>query len=150
PRVVLYSFGGLAISDGGGAWSMDYRPRRRRPLEQIIISAAGPGAGFILAALVVLLVAASGGTVTAGFYYVFPIIAAYLSPSASSRAAQLTIDVLLWLNIYWGVITLLPVYPLDGGQIARQVFLLSNPSDGLRQSLWLSLIVGGGMAVLGL
>ena len=45
---------------------------------------------------------------------------------------------LLFINIFWGLVNLLPVYPLDGGQIAREVLGLVNPADGLRQSLWLS------------
>lgn len=119
-------------------------------MEQIIISAAGPGAGFILAAIVILLVSAAGGTVSASMYYIFPIVFAILSPEKFSPAAQATINVLLWVNVYWGVLNLLPVYPLDGGQISRQVFLMANPYDGLRQSLWVSLFVGGAMAVLGI
>ena len=39
---------------------------------------------------------------------------------------------------------LLPVYPLDGGQIARELFTLGNPRNGIIQSLQLSV----GAAVL--
>ena len=38
----------------------------------------------------------------------------------------------------------LPVYPLDGGQIARELFTLGNPRAGVIQSLQLS----AGVAVL--
>ena len=48
----------------------------------------------------------------------------------------------------WGLVNLLPIYPLDGGQIAQQVFVLTNPQDAIRQSLILSVIVGGMMAVI--
>ena len=50
----------------------------------------------------------------------------------------------------WGLLNLLPIYPLDGGQIAQQVFVLTNPQDAIRQSLILSVIVGGMMAVIAL
>jgi Zn-dependent protease len=33
---------------------------------------------------------------------------------------------------------LLPVYPLDGGQIARELFTLKNPRAGIVRSLQLS------------
>ena len=38
----------------------------------------------------------------------------------------------------------------DGGQIAREVLLTFNPRDGIRQSLWLSIVAAVGMAVFGL
>jgi membrane-associated protease RseP (regulator of RpoE activity) len=42
------------------------------------------------------------------------------------------------VNIIWGLINLLPIYPLDGGQIARELFTLGNPRKGIIQSLQLS------------
>jgi Zn-dependent protease len=47
-------------------------------------------------------------------------------------------------------LNLLPIYPLDGGQVARELFGVYGGSDGLRQSLWLSLIAAAGLAVLAL
>ena len=49
----------------------------------------------------------------------------------------------LYITVWWGLINLLPVYPLDGGQIAYQIFTLFHPQDALRQSLILSVIVAG-------
>ena len=51
---------------------------------------------------------------------------------------------LLHVNILWGLVNLLPIYPLDGGQIARELFTLGNPRAGIIQSLQLS----AGAAVL--
>ena len=48
----------------------------------------------------------------------------------------------------WGLLNLLPIYPLDGGQIAQQIFVLTNPQDAIRQSLILSVIVGGMMVAI--
>jgi Zn-dependent protease len=61
----------------------------------------------------------------------------------------LLVHYLLDVNIYWGLVNLLPVYPLDGGQISRQLFSMSR-GDGVQRSLWLSAVVGGVMAVLAL
>jgi membrane-associated protease RseP (regulator of RpoE activity) len=57
---------------------------------------------------------------------------------------------LLVVSIYWGVLNLLPIYPLDGGQIAREVFLKLSRREGIRQSLALSVATAGGLAVIGL
>jgi Zn-dependent protease len=61
----------------------------------------------------------------------------------------LLVHYLLDINIFWGLINLLPVYPLDGGQISRQLLISSDPYGGIRKSLWLSVIVGGVVAVVG-
>jgi stage IV sporulation protein FB len=42
---------------------------------------------------------------------------------------------------------LLPVYPLDGGQISRELFTLSNAQEGIRYSLILSIATGAAVAI---
>jgi stage IV sporulation protein FB len=54
---------------------------------------------------------------------------------------------LLWVNIFWGFINLLPVYPLDGGHIARNVLLQVDPADGVRKSMWVSVVTGALIAL---
>ncbi len=56
---------------------------------------------------------------------------------------------LLWVNIFWGMINLMPVQPLDGGSVAREYITNADPMDGERKALWISVIVGGIMAVVG-
>jgi len=60
------------------------------------------------------------------------------------------VSLLLWVNIFWGLINLMPVYPLDGGSVARNIFVQADPVDGIRKSLWLSVIAGGIIALVGL
>jgi len=56
----------------------------------------------------------------------------------------------LSVNIFWGLINLVPVFPLDGGNVARYALLQFDPRDGVRKSLWISVVAGGLVAVLGL
>ena len=49
-----------------------------------------------------------------------------------------------------GLINLLPVYPLDGGQAAQAVFEHSDPVRGRRRSLIVSVVVAGALALFGL
>ncbi len=149
-RVVLYWMGGLAITGGDGIWDLGYRQRARSPQEQIIISAAGPAAGFALAALTVAFIYAIGMSVIVDVSHILPAFGIDPGDKELSPAADFGLWLMLTINIYWGLLNLLPVYPLDGGQIARQLFLLRNAYEGLTQSLWLSLIVAGAMAVFGL
>jgi stage IV sporulation protein FB len=149
PRVVLYWMGGLAISGGDGLWDLGYSQRRRSPLEQIIISFAGPAAGFILAGFVIATIYAMGGAVSVSLTRYLPQLIIDPPPDIS-LVAYIALHTLLFINVVWGLVNLLPVYPLDGGQIARQVFQVVDRYDGLAKSLWVSVIVGAGMAVLGM
>jgi membrane-associated protease RseP (regulator of RpoE activity) len=63
---------------------------------------------------------------------------------------MLLLNDLLWVNFYWGVMNLLPVYPLDGGQAARALFEHRGGSRGRRRSLVVSAIVAAAVALLGL
>jgi len=60
------------------------------------------------------------------------------------------IQQLLFINVLWGIVNLLPVYPLDGGQIAREVLVAVNPRAGIQQSLMLSALTATALAVVGL
>jgi stage IV sporulation protein FB len=138
PRVTLYGLGGLASCDDCD----------RSPGRQILILLAGPGAGFLLAAIVVAILAAFGHF--HGFKLDWmplrwmPFDRAYYIENQKLAFVDLVIWDLLFVNIFWGLVNLLPVYPLDGGQIARELFTLGNPRAGVIQSLQLS----AGVAVL--
>ncbi len=68
-------------------------------------------------------------------------------PLDSSFANDLLLN-LFYINILWGLLNLLPIYPLDGGQVARELFTLwMPPHRGIVASLWLSVIAAGGIAV---
>jgi len=147
-RIVLHYMGGLAIPESspwGGGWaSMAPSPR-----QQIVISLAGPFAGFLLAMLVIAGVNFSGGATAGLLFGVIP-IPQYESFSAAGRLLNQFIQMMLWVNIFWGLINLLPVFPLDGGQVARNVLIQYDPNDGNRKSLWVSVVTGAVVALAGL
>jgi Zn-dependent protease len=68
---------------------------------------------------------------------------AYFQPVQSDLLNKVIWDS-LQVNILWGLVNLLPIYPLDGGRISRELFTLGNPRAGIVQSLQLSI----GAAVL--
>jgi Zn-dependent protease len=129
PWITLYSFGGLASCNDCD----------RRPRSQILISLAGPLAGFFLAAFVVSILLATQHLVAIQFAW-NPVV----WMPFESRVADLAIFFLLYVNIFWGLLNLLPIYPLDGGQVSRQLFLIWNSSTGTLRSLELS----AGIAIL--
>jgi membrane-associated protease RseP (regulator of RpoE activity) len=142
PWITLYGFGGLTSYDQGQA-----RLKGSGPLGQILICLAGPMAGFLLATVLV------GGLILAGDAQI-PIHGTgwQARPEgldillANRHLAELVVYI-LYICIFWGAINLLPIYPLDGGQIAREILLKLSPRDGIRQSLMLSILAGGAMAL---
>ena len=54
---------------------------------------------------------------------------------------------LLSINLWWALINLLPVYPLDGGQVSRELFTWVSRSNGVRYSLALSLVTATLVAI---
>ena len=63
---------------------------------------------------------------------------------------QLLFDAAILLNLLWAIFNMLPIFPLDGGQIARAFMLKIDPRDGLQNSLYLSIGVAGLLCVYGM
>jgi len=138
PSIVLYTFGGLAM----------YQPTHRDPSKQILISLAGPVAGFLFAILIVALANAAGHPVkfhldkTFGIAWDIKGISVFTNPNL-----YCLVDSLLFVNIWWGLMNLLPVSPLDGGQALRELFYVLRVPDALILSLWISVFAGAAVAV---
>lgn len=150
PRIVLYMMGGLAIADSN-AWNIGSSKAARSSAKQIMISAAGPAAGFMFAALILLLIEARGGVVefSGASFPVFWNVALAQPVTSDTLYWYALVQSLLYINIFWGLVNLLPVYPLDGGQISRELCMAQFP-DGVVKSLWISVGVGAAVAFYGL
>lgn len=149
PWITLYGMGGLASCDDCD----------RRPSSQILISLAGPVAGFLLALAVALVLRLTGHEVGMRFGdpgdslrgmdgIVLLGTTIFWSP-IDSRNADNLVGNLFWINILWGLVNLLPIYPLDGGRVAREVFTLGNARRGIIMSLQLSVVAAALMAAYG-
>jgi stage IV sporulation protein FB len=143
--VLIYGFGGLAIPTRGA--------RRKSTADQVTVSFAGPLAGFVLATLTAALVVAVGGRVLFDLVGIgLPSLRADVRAlAASSYSAYYFLHYfanhLLWINLYWGLINLLPVLPLDGGHIAEA--LLSTQANGRKTALQLSAVTAALVALAG-
>ena len=147
-QIVLHFAGGLTIPEPV-SWGSGYANVSLSPNQQIFISLAGPGAGFLLAALVIALVTIAGGSVLTTWLLGFiPLPVNALLPFGG-RILSVLVTMLLWVNIFWGLINLVPVYPLDGGTVVRYALLQADPVDGVRKSLWVSVIGGVLVALVG-
>ena len=135
-HVVLYHFGGLAIPTPWGR-------RNLGPFQRLLVSAAGPFAQLALAALIVV------GLKAAGFRVPFPIeslrepLGLTVGQPLPSQLTAALVWFLLQVNIFWPLINLIPVPPLDGGQIAREALTLLGVDNAPRIAGLLGAVTGG-------
>jgi Zn-dependent protease len=115
--ILLYSFGGLTMPEA---------PLRKRA-QRIVVSLAGPAANFAIAATTwgSQLVVGWAGTNLYTFY-------AYIY--------------LIGANLFLGIFNLMPVLPLDGGQVSRELLVAGSGRRGYLQALQLSIAVAAGIA----
>ena len=147
-RIVLYHFGGLAIPIGMPASAL------RSPSRRLMVSAAGPVAQLVLTAVVIAIVLALGYQVPdSGFFRLLPMVGNSLEEV--SLAAQpipsmlgwLMVYHLLFVNIAWAILNLLPVQPLDGGQIVLEALKAFGVSAADQIASLFGLLIAGVVAV---
>lgn len=143
PWVTLYGLGGVASYDPADA-------RRVNSFGQVLISFAGPGSQFLLTAVL------AGTLYLAGYslalVHIGPIYFFLPHGGEIIVSGGLTdlLNNLILVSVFWGILNLIPVYPLDGGQIAREIFVAASPRNGISHSLNLSIGAAACMAVVGL
>ncbi|MEW6154130.1 MAG: hypothetical protein AB1673_09120 [Actinomycetota bacterium] len=91
------------------------------PRRDLVVSLVGPLTGLLLLGLPALWLGRS-------------------SEGLSTTEAALLTDV-VWVNLAWSVLNLLPVLPLDGGRVSAALFSLATKGDGLRPAHLVSAVV---------
>ena len=115
---------------------------------------AGPGAGFILLGLTLLIGYAAWGIsprnslayIKVGSFDPFnllPVIERLERHELIFEAYRK----LLWINFWWGVFNLFPIWPLDGGQLAQVFLTMGNRRHGRRWGHVVSLVTAGLLAI---
>jgi membrane-associated protease RseP (regulator of RpoE activity) len=119
--IVLHGLGGMAVP------AHHYRTSGfSGALAQCFLSFSGPLAGFILAGVA------------------FTLLRSISVPENPGLLIGLFQFFLFWttfVSIFWGILNLMPIYPMDGGHIAREVCIFLFPQRGIEYSLILSMVV---------
>jgi stage IV sporulation protein FB len=120
-HIVLYGFGGLAIGSN----------RLSERWQRILVSFAGPFIQLLLLGLIWLAKDGLAGVVA----------------QQSHRAAARIWLMLFEINLLWPLLNLLPIWPLDGGQISREICQGLSRERGTSFSLGISMVVSGVLAL---
>jgi Zn-dependent protease len=118
PSIVLYGMGGLCYSQS----------ERQNPWQRLAVLVAGPGAGLLFYGMIEL------GLLTIG-------------APRSGLADEIVWD-LKQINLFWSLFNLLPVWPLDGGQITGVVLTMFNRRKGMNWAHVVSLVTAGLVAMI--
>jgi hypothetical protein len=125
--VVLYFGGGLTVPESL-AWGGRRADTFLAPYLEMIVSLAGPAANIALAGLVLAGVLATGGSVRMTLLFgLLPFPWASL-PYGGAFAAG-AVWAFLWVNLFWATLNLMPVYPFNGGLLARRLRARLDPRD---------------------
>lgn len=138
PSVTLYGMGGYTRY---GMRAVGVLPPR--VWGRILMTAAGPAAGFLLAFVLAL-----------GLSVLRVPLVVKLGPPigvmvlANLPSPWLTVFVyyIFFTTIAWGVLNLLPVLPLDGGHIMREILSIRDPHWGSFRAGQISLVVAAAVA----
>ena len=120
-HIVLHAFGGLTIP-----WAA-----LRFRWQRIIVALAGPIAGFLLYGIIY------------GSNRIYPW-------AGGNEFVALLYFQLLFVNLWWGVLNLLPIWPLDGGQICEEVCTTFSPRRGREIALQISMALAAVIALYSL
>ena len=138
PSIVLYAMGGLCF----------YDREHSSPWRRLAILAMGPGAGFLLFILVSVIGSTVLGILPTAMFGIGPVELGLIHEPPrwvfSSPLILVTYFDLLAINLFWGIFNLLPIFPLDGGQMMHTLLSMRNRREGPR---W-SYIVSIGVAAL--
>ena len=118
PRITLHAFGGVTQATKGLPLGKD-----------VVATLAGPLTGLLLLGLPAYAIRASAGP-----------------PNIDWFTWWVVLSDLVWVNVGWSVLNLLPILPLDGGLIARRLLTHALGRPGGRAALLLSIVTAGGGA----
>ena len=136
-RIVLYHMGGLAIPETRQELS---------PGRSLIVSAAGPAVQLV-SAFVLAAVLNVAGYATDGLSWINDDLDLWFNEDKGALPIKLARAMVVFYvvpSVFWSLLNMVPVFPLDGGRVARSITQLF----GLPAVVWMAvgMIAGGGLA----
>ena len=120
PNITLVGMGGVTSGSG-----------RLSPRQHIVVSLAGPLTVLVL------------------FGLPSPVGVAPGRPSTSTDGLVFLYE-MLWINVGWSVLNLLPMLPLDGGNVTMSLLDMATQGRGRRPTEIISILVAGAGGLLAL
>lgn len=124
PKIALVGLGGLTSAETPAFGSARLTPGRH-----IVVSLAGPLSTLVLIGI--------------------PAVLYQASLNRPDQLTRIVLEQVIFANLYWALLNLLPVLPLDGGQVVASVLEMVFGRRGQQIALVLSLAIGGALLFAG-
>jgi Zn-dependent protease len=144
PSIVLWGMGGLCYSQS----------ERQTAGQRLAVVLMGPGAGFLLCLMVMMGASVVFGVTprehleNAAWILRIGSGSDTITERFPSRIAFTIYYDLVTINLMWGLLNLLPIWPLDGGRVSEIVLSWYDRSRGVRWCHIVSLLVAGILGVV--
>ncbi len=148
-HIVLWALGGLAVGSRTGRTGPD-----------LLVLFNGPGFGFVFAGVILVVVALAYGPLQVSFFlendhirppavtvFYTSLVSVWCTPPENENVGFL-LRQLLYVNVFWGLLNLLPVFPLDGGQITYELLRRKQPYEAWSTTLRVSVFTAAALAVI--
>lgn len=138
-HIVLYHFGGLAICSSFTSWD-GARRGRTSANDDLLIAAAGPAAQLLLA----IVVGVIGYKLNVAHGWLIDLLRI---PGADVSQWKTIVwyavfDSLVVTSVFWAIINLAPVLPMDGGQIMYNLMVMFNVRESWLKARQVSIAAG--------
>ncbi|HWE38628.1 MAG TPA: site-2 protease family protein [Isosphaeraceae bacterium] len=117
--ITLYGMGGLCYSEA----------ERQTPWQRVTVLAAGPGIQLLLAA---------------GLFYGWRALG---MPELGPIGGRIWWDLII-ISLFWAIFNLLPIWPMDGGQLTLVILSMFSRRSGARWAHIISMLLAALLAVL--
>lgn len=138
PNVTLYGMGGLTMAAGP-----------LTPGKRLVTTLAGPGVGFALGGLALAL--QRGGIWSLPRFDGVPLgelmRLSLSAPFVADGLAETVFLDLLFINIGWGLLNLIPLHPLDGGQSLQAILELAGVRAAARITSMIGVVIAAAAGV---
>lgn len=149
PRIALFALGGLCASES----------ERQSFGQRLAVLAAGPGAQLVLLGLMMAVLGAGvlgipwgdQGILAMRFVGLSDKLISPPSPNmalsaGAERTLMLAYFYLFYINFFWPLLNLLPIWPLDGGQMLHVMWTRWQGRDGARRAHVVAMVTAGLLA----
>jgi stage IV sporulation protein FB len=123
--------------------------------QRVLVILAGPGAGFLFLFVLILVnqrpwnlnVADALNLPTLRVPWKWDILDQIDTNLKTTAPYSEIMKFLCWMNLFWNIINLIPIMPLDGGMLMSEGFTVVSPVRGLWLAFAISFLLAGGLAV---
>jgi Zn-dependent protease len=123
--------------------------------QRVLVILAGPGAGFLFLFVLILInqrpwnlnVADALNLPSLKIPWTWDLLDQIDTNLKSTSPYTEIMKFLCWMNLFWNLINLIPIIPLDGGMLMREGCTVLSPVHGQRFAFGLSFLLAGSLAI---